>query len=437
MKNNLKNSLNGKMLMLSVLPIFVLAVIVGIISFQVFNAKMTDSMEDSLKNHAQAVKNIYEKMYPGDYSIEVISDDKYNLYKGGYKISGDSQTLDSFKRAYNIDVTLFCKDVSVLTTMYNETGARQNLSKAPTKVVSEVLNTRNAKFYKNVKIDSESYYAYYEPVILSNGDVFGMLGICVPSISVRRSVMQAVLPIIGIVILSAVIIGAISVWYSREIIDRIKKIQKFMHTLAKGEFDVNMPDRLMNIDDELGDLAKSGTKMQKALSQLVEMDPLTQLHNRRYGTAKFTKVKERAEFANTSYCVGICDIDFFKKVNDTYGHDAGDEVLKAVAGMLKKHFGGKGTIARWGGEEFLVVFEKTTIEEALDIINAMLDDVRAMEVPYNDQIIKVTMSMGIVQADNKASEEEMLKAADELLYYSKTNGRNQVNYDNLSVHLDK
>lgn len=418
------------MFVLAVLPILVLAIVIGIVSCELFSNAMIKHVEMNLENHCKSVEKIYDKMYPGDYSIEIKNNGtQYNLNKGDFRISGDTQTLDSFKQAYGIDITIFCRDISVITTMTDANGQRYNLLDAPTRVVNDVLDNCEEHFYKNVNIGNDRYYAYYKPIVLSDGSVFGMISICMPAANVRKSVYSAVMPIVGVIVLAALIIGAISVCYSQQMVDRVGKIQKFMHTLAKGDFDAKMPDSLAETDDEIGDLAKSGKSMQHSLRQLVEYDALTQIHNRRYGTVKLKKAKEKASYSGSDYCVGICDIDFFKKVNDTYGHDAGDEVLKRTAKVLKKHLGGKGFVARWGGEEFLIVLEHTQLDEALKCINKLLDEIRAMEISYEDKIIKITMSVGIVQADSSQSEEVMLKMADDLLYYSKTHGRNQVSYE--------
>lgn len=122
----------------------------------------------------------------------------------------------------------------------------------------------------------------------------------------------------------------------------------------------------------------------------------------------------------------MCDIDYFKKVNDNYGHEAGDEVLKSVSGILKKHMTKDGFAIRWGGEEFILCFinddESTTYKKLVSIMN----EVRNLCVCYEDYKIKVTMTFGIAKGDVLKSVDEIIKIADDKLYSGKENGRNQI-----------
>ncbi|MCF0130253.1 MAG: GGDEF domain-containing protein, partial [Pseudobutyrivibrio sp.] len=124
------------------------------------------------------------------------------------------------------------------------------------------------------------------------------------------------------------------------------------------------------------------------------------------------------------------DIDFFKKVNDTYGHEAGDDVLKAVTRIINDAVKTRGFVARWGGEEFLVVFENTDLETATKLLNKLLEKLRAEEIKSNTdkgiQTIKITMSFGVTPGGYEESNDSMLKRADGLLYQAKETGRNQV-----------
>lgn len=200
-----------------------------------------------------------------------------------------------------------------------------------------------------------------------------------------------------------------------------------MRALSGGKFDVELSPRVLALEDELGDLAKSGQNMQRSLRLLVERDALTGLYNRRSGDLRLRRAAKRAADYHTQYCVGICDIDFFKKVNDTYGHEAGDAVQKTVANILKRHMTGKQmTVARWGGEEFLLLFENYKLDDAYKILQQIHAQIRQTTVTYEGQSISVTMSMGLVQAERNASEDAMLGAADALLYYCKEHGRNQI-----------
>lgn len=122
----------------------------------------------------------------------------------------------------------------------------------------------------------------------------------------------------------------------------------------------------------------------------------------------------------------ICDIDFFKKVNDTYGHNAGDAVLKHVADIFKRATRACDGIYRWGGEEFIAILPNTEIEDAALAAERMRISVEESVCEFEDLKIKVTMSFGVAQLSSLKSIEENIKVADEKLYEAKMSGRNRV-----------
>ena len=141
---------------------------------------------------------------------------------------------------------------------------------------------------------------------------------------------------------------------------------------------------------------------------------------------KLTGLKNRfglhSDYRGGQGALIICDIDFFKKVNDTFGHNAGDAVLKHVAKILSAH----GNVYRWGGEEFLIVLDGAKISEAADLAEkirlAIIDSVCL----FDDKKISVTMSFGVAEINRALSLEENIKVADERLYRAKETGRNRV-----------
>jgi len=161
-------------------------------------------------------------------------------------------------------------------------------------------------------------------------------------------------------------------------------------------------------------------KMQKDLEFFLRRDPLTGLYNRRGYDYHIPYIEE------TSYgSILMCDIDYFKKVNDTYGHDAGDYVLQAVAKMIRENISMEDLSVRWGGEEFFIFLSKVTISEAYLIAEKLRKNIERMAIHYHDQSIAVTMSIGIAIVEKDILLNEAIKSADEAMYMSKINGRNQ------------
>ena len=167
-------------------------------------------------------------------------------------------------------------------------------------------------------------------------------------------------------------------------------------------------------------------KFNDRLMREANTDQLTGLGNRRYARAYLESVKRDSHLDAISVC--MADIDFFKKVNDTYGHDAGDEVLKAVAETLKNGCGENTLVSRWGGEEFLIVFTGVNGDDAFMILDKLRSEVQKMTIKALENEIKVTMTFGLTEYDFGGDMEKAIKEADEKLYLGKTGGRNIVVY---------
>ncbi|MCR5291727.1 MAG: GGDEF domain-containing protein [Eubacterium sp.] len=167
-------------------------------------------------------------------------------------------------------------------------------------------------------------------------------------------------------------------------------------------------------------------KFNDLLIRQASTDPLTGLFNRRRSVDYMGRIIKSAEYASISVAIG--DIDFFKKVNDTYGHDAGDEVLRFVADKIKEHCSTDAFIARWGGEEFLVVFPGKNGDESFTILEDLRTDVMNSSINVKGQEIKVTMTFGLTEYDFGGDINHTIKEADTKLYTGKESGRNHVVY---------
>jgi diguanylate cyclase (GGDEF)-like protein len=165
------------------------------------------------------------------------------------------------------------------------------------------------------------------------------------------------------------------------------------------------------------------------LEQTTLYDELTGLYNRRGFNQLFGyefKVKKRKKNPS-GYVLALCDIDFFKKVNDTYGHDAGDFVLAELAKKLKNHTRESDLVSRWGGEEFLIYFSNVESKENTIILDEIRENIQNSKFIYGKTIIPITISIGAVYTADTANDlQELLKLADIELYKSKANGRNNV-----------
>ena len=161
-------------------------------------------------------------------------------------------------------------------------------------------------------------------------------------------------------------------------------------------------------------------KIQKA----AYTDYLTELPNRRAFFQQAQGIITDCQRNNMDYCLAMLDIDFFKKVNDTYGHDGGDHVLKAMALYLIKHFE-SGLVARLGGEEFAILLKGESQEAMANALENFRQTIEDTPLSYEKDEIKFTISLGVV-VNGKASLEQQISTADEGLYFAKENGRNQI-----------
>ncbi len=167
-------------------------------------------------------------------------------------------------------------------------------------------------------------------------------------------------------------------------------------------------------------------KSNRALTAQSRTDQLTQLCNRWYWELRLEQEFDRFQRYGTSASLIMFDIDHFKKVNDTYGHPAGDEVIKSIARQLSKLKRTTDIAGRYGGEEFGIILADTSPENAHIFAERLRQQVESTIVQHNGINIQVTISLGLrgfsIQAD---SHEKILAQADKALYQSKSGGRNR------------
>lgn len=164
-------------------------------------------------------------------------------------------------------------------------------------------------------------------------------------------------------------------------------------------------------------------KSNEALSKMANCDGLTGLYNHRYIVEKLKAEYDVAKRHNHSLSVVMIDIDFFKKVNDTYGHLVGDEVLIEVSDLLTNYLRNTDIIGRYGGEEFLIVLPKTNLEEAYKTINHVKNIIEQNNFPSINHTL--TISGGICEYDGQEIS-SMIATADANLYKAKNTGRNKI-----------
>jgi diguanylate cyclase (GGDEF)-like protein len=187
-----------------------------------------------------------------------------------------------------------------------------------------------------------------------------------------------------------------------------------------------MSERLAHSHEELN--ASHATILEQAeqLRELSIRDALTQLYNRRHFDEQAHTLFNQAARHKRPLALVICDIDHFKKINDTYSHATGDTVLRHVGNILRKHMRLSDLVARYGGEEFVMAFPETAGPQAAALCDKLRVLIEAFPWHEVEPGLKVTMSMGVYADIAAGSAETMLQKADALLYRAKNTGRNRV-----------
>jgi diguanylate cyclase (GGDEF)-like protein len=161
---------------------------------------------------------------------------------------------------------------------------------------------------------------------------------------------------------------------------------------------------------------------------MANKDFLTQVWNRRYMDRRVQEFFSLARRHGHELSLVYLDADHFKKINDTYGHAAGDEVLKSFAAIMQQQIRDTDLVARVGGEEFVLVLPETGIEGALQVATKLRENIKAFEF-LGDKRIKMTASIGVMTLSEDpglSSSHDLIEAADKYAYQSKTGGRDRI-----------
>jgi diguanylate cyclase (GGDEF)-like protein len=189
----------------------------------------------------------------------------------------------------------------------------------------------------------------------------------------------------------------------------------------------NSEQELLTAHEDLQERYAEIQELQAQLREQAIRDPLTALYNRRYMEDSLERELAVAARENHPLCVIILDFDHFKLINDTYGHEAGDTVLKALAHFLLAEARKTDIICRYGGEEFIVIMTRAGLEAAAERVEAWRVMFQDTSIPYQDVILKCTFSAGLSSSPGFGrTVKDLISAADQALYTAKQTGRNRV-----------
>ena len=200
---------------------------------------------------------------------------------------------------------------------------------------------------------------------------------------------------------------------------------------------IKVESELLNLNKSLESLVEERTrKLQEIKSRLEKenreldyssrIDTLTKLYNRRHMEERLQAEHQGFIGAGKVYSVMMIDVDDFKRINDRYGHTAGDTILKKIANILRKEIRESDVGARWGGEEFLLLLPGLKEEDTLSRAEDILNKIKKETYSYNGIKIPITITIGVATIDKDETIEQLIDRADHALYSGKNTGKDKV-----------
>jgi len=208
------------------------------------------------------------------------------------------------------------------------------------------------------------------------------------------------------------------------------KAQKFGLVLIEHKYADAFNGETVRLLDVIGQqvgIALDNARLYQRMQDLANRDGLTGIYNRLYFHERLEKEFKNADKEEYPLSLAIFDIDHFKKINDTFGHMFGDKVLKEIAKLIQGTLRKSDVLARFGGEEFIILFPRTSITEAFEKVEDLRQKIMNMVIKDEDVSVSVTVSFGLsCYPSCSRSEDELLRMSDDALYEAKTSGRNCV-----------
>lgn len=412
-----KRSISGKLFSIVLLPITLLGTLIIFFGVVLLYRNYTQSIHDELASTARIMIDCLDLTIRGDYTYE-----SGMLLKGDLNIT-DSTMLYRVKESSQIDTTIFWGDTRILTTVEDEYGVSAVGTKADEEVKSVVLGEGKNYYSQSLDINGVPYIGYYIPLMNKNHKAVGMMFAGKQKSQIYWSIGKIVGLFFAFSIICVVIAALMSRRYSKRMIVDISGINHFLRDISEGDLTVSLEEQILKRNDEIGEIAAYASKMRGDLRMLIEMDPLTSLLNRRSCNNRLNALMEKED----TFCVVMCDIDWFKKINDQHGHDAGDYVLVTVAEQFRESVEGCGFASRWGGEEFLLIYYLDG-EETHQKIAQLQKTIREYPFHFAGKDIRLTMTFGIEERGQEKSYEAIITRADGKLYQGKESGRDRIVY---------
>ena len=419
--NIYKSSIFKTLFLFAILPMLALTIGLTVYATDSMYKIKKESTKDMLSTVSRELAYSYEQLDDG--SVEVKFEDNV-LFIGDTVVSKKSDNLKRLKKISKADVSLFYNDVRIATTL--PASALKNGENKMTSIWNDYVSKGESYFNDKLSINGVNYFAYYSPVSINN-EIIGMAFAGIPTLDIIHTINVIKAVTIIICVLVCLIMFVICVIVAKKTISIQESLIEYVGEITKGKSNRELDTKLIKRKDEYGEMSKYLIEIDNKVSDLIQKDALTGLNNRRAAMIILSQYVGDANKVDNSepFTFVIGDIDYFKKVNDTYGHTCGDIVLKAISSIIGKIPEDEGFAARWGGEEFVMVY-KGTKEETCKKVEKILDEIRGTTIEYDGNKIGVTMTFGVCQYIPPQKLDALMVNADRLLYKGKDEGRNQI-----------
>ena len=416
----IKKNLKTELAIITLIPVLLTGIIMTI--FAVITVKDSTESEifSTLDGVCSQANNILALEADGSYEFH-----DGILYSNGRDISYVMNDLDKLKQNFNVEVSVFLGNTRVQTTICDSNchriiGSTQDNSN----ILSSVYSGKKY-VSRNVDIHGTKYFGVYIP-LYDNGHICGMIFSGLSSSNYASAVNKLYYKIVLFMLITVVVIGALVISISGKIAAMLSEIKNYLSDLAtKQTSDISISSDILKRQDEIGDLSRYAICSGEQIREIMGTDPLTKLLNRRTGIQYMEKLRENALSHNEPFTVVIFDIDYFKRVNDTFGHEMGDEVLVKVSNEFRNICAEIGYAIRWGGEEFVAAFSLSP-DTVYNLLLSFTDTLADIPFVCDNTLFHITITAGIAQFHDSILVEELVDEADHKLYIGKNEGRNRI-----------
>ncbi len=257
-------TLSRRLLLLCLLPMMVACLMLTIFSASRLRSSIESEIEKSLKIVATSVNETYTNLYEGDYS----QDQNGKLKKGDTQISGDNGLIDSLKEKTGFEVSFLFGNMRLITTLRNPNGARINGIGIAGSTYDEIA-TGEFVFLTDYSVGGKQYYAYYQPLINSDGSVIGAIEAAVETTSVNKTINSQVIGIVGFSFVFVLLVAAAVVLLARSMVNGMTAVKNYLDKIVHGYLGEQPEAVWQNRDDEIGDIYRMAVKLQNTLYQIV------------------------------------------------------------------------------------------------------------------------------------------------------------------------